>query len=314
MKKLLVPIVMVLSFLSAPSYATGCDIPFKLAGIDYKKTLSYNVIVVKTADANKVSAKYEIGTTDFKEVEKYIKTQSKGKTKIKFTFQYKVFSLPGTIDSYPIGMPGIENWAEAEKNFLTDSISASDPFVDYSKSDGVIIIPDSNFFSLAVAFDQPVVADGKSLYAVAFNMGSPYSLAHEIMHNLGLRDLYLHEGGYPVEGYSLMSMAFAGGPLLEYEKHLLGWMPEKDKICHISGTLETSLSSDSKRLIMVPLSPTELLAIQPLGSRVLIYSINSSIPNGYGPISILSNLKSNKSFTYKSITIKNMGKKVGVYN
>jgi M6 family metalloprotease-like protein len=314
MKKLLVPIALALSFLSAPSHAAGCDIPFKLAGIDYKKTLSYKVIVVKTADANKVSAKYEIGTTDFKEVEKYIKTESKGKTKIKFSFESKVFTLPGTVASYPIGMPGIENWEEAERRFLSDAISASDPSVNYSKSDGVIIIPDSTFFSLALAFDQPITADGKNLYAVAFNMGSPYSLAHEIMHNLGLRDLYLHDGGYPVEGYSLMSMAFAGGPLLQYEKHLLGWISEKDKICHISGTLETPLSSDSKRLIMVPLSPIELLAIQPLGSRVLIYSINSSIPNGYGPISIISNLKSNKSFTYKSITIKHMGKKVGVYN
>lgn len=293
-------------FIPKQANATGCDVDFAYPGIDYKKTVNYKVVFVKYANSPNLNYKDVAKLVDLKETTRYFQEESKNRTRVKFSVHKKVFTIGNSYD-YAIGFPS-DDFLAQESKFFDSVLAATDSSVDYSKSDGVVIITDYTSPPLAVALKEPKIADGRAIYGVGFNFSSPYLLAHEILHNLGLRDLYIHNSqDYPVGRYSLMSLGQLSEPLLNYEKYSIQWLRNEDIICHSGGNATYKLSTGKKNsLLVIPLGPSEVLAAEQRNKRVLFYYVNSDIPSGRGPISIIKNLKPGKSTDYLNFTIKHL--------
>jgi len=302
MKKLILAITFLISLIASPAKANSCNLPFLEEGVKKTGTINVQVLFVKYPDSPKVSNKYikeHLSMLDLKEVQNYFKQASYGKAKIKFTVHNKWVTLPNNSYDYGIAMQRSDNWLETETNYFKSVLAAADPAVDFSKVDSVFVIPDPRVFQVFQAFRDPQVADGKLLKGMMYNDSSPYGITHELLHTLGLRDLYGNINawgpGGGMEHYSIMSQYYGGTSITGFEKQSLGWMNPNDVICHTSGTTTVKLSSlDSKglKLALVPLNSTEMIGIEYrksekvdkyLGSTgVLVYYINPSI-RGTGP-------------------------------
>jgi M6 family metalloprotease-like protein len=162
------------------------------------------------------------------------------------------------------------DWREIEQNYFRAVLSAADSKIDFSKSDVAYIVSDPDLYPTYVQLSDAQVADGKSLKAVVYNQSSAFIATHELLHTLGLKDLYGNsnsgfgsQGG--MEHYSIMSQANGGTNLTGYEKYSLGWLGSKDVICQESGSLTVKLNSlDSKgtKLVLLPLNAQEMLGIE----------------------------------------------------
>lgn len=302
MKKLIIPIVFILSLISSPAKANSCNLPFLEEGVKKTGTINVQVLFVKYPDSPKTSKGYLkelLSTLDLKEVQNYFKQASYGKAKIKFTIHNKWVTLPANSYDYEIYEQRSDNWLETETNFFKSVLASADPVVDFSKVDSVYVIPDPRVFQVFQAFRDPQIVDGKLVKGMMYNDTSPYGITHELLHTLGLRDLYGNIGAFGpgggMEHYSIMSQYYGGTSITGFEKNSLGWMNPNDVLCHTGGSINVKLNSlDSKglKLVMVPLNGQELLAIEYrksekvdkyLGSTgVLVYYVNPSI-RGTGP-------------------------------
>lgn len=268
-------------------------------GLRSTGTLKYQVLFVNYPDSVKMPKGYTkqfMSQIDLEEVSNYYYQVSNKKSKVKFNIEYSWITLPNNSYDYRMHTHGEQDWQQIERNYLSAVVSAADPKIDFSKVDGIYIIPDPNLTPFYVALVDPIVADGKSLKAIVYNQSNSFQLTHELLHTLGLRDLYAKtdlwgpSGG--MEQFSIMSQFYGGTSLLGYEKYSLGWMSEKDVICQESGSISVKLNTfDSKgtKLVLLPINGQELLAIEYrknqgvdkyLGTTgTLIYSIK---PNLYG--------------------------------
>ena len=326
MKKLIAPLVMLLSLLSVPAQANSCTRPYLLPAADQSKrigTINVQVLFVKFADSGKKSKGYidqHLSNIDLNEMNNYVKETSQGKAKLKFIFHKKWVTLPN--NSYQYGVQGM--MSEQEENAYMDAIyNAATDKINFSKSDAIWAIPDPDISPFYIAFRNPLVADGKKMMMVMYNETNAYLAVSEILHTLGLRDLYSEVSFGPsggMEQFSIMSQYYGGTSILGYEKYSLGWIDSKDSICQESGSLAIKLNSlDSKgtKLILLPLNGQEMLGIEYRkkekrdrylgGSGILVYHINSSLfnsPNHSSPINpLFFGNKGNVNYSGISINI-----------
>lgn len=291
-----------LSFLNiAPTQAnnSACSIPFKDQTNKTTGNITYNILFVKYPDSPKYPKNYIKEQTQglaLNTVKDYFKGASQGKVKIKFVVHNKFISLPENSYVYEMwNMQGNPKWRELEQRFHRDVIASADPSVDFSKSNGTLIVSDPNLTGgPRIAFRDPVSADGRNLYSVFYDGADPNQMIHEILHTFGLQDLYNRESGFngpdqKVNQFSIMSQYFGGTNALGFEKYQLNWITDKEVICHTGGTLKVKLSSlDSKggkKLVLIPVGTNELVGVEYrkaekvdkyLGtSGVLIYNIKS---------------------------------------
>lgn len=297
MTKKLILITLLLSLISIPAKANSCNMPFLEDGIKKTGTINYQVLFVKYPDSSKKTKGYiknHISMLNLKEVSTYFQKASYGKTKIKFRIYESWINLPNNSYDYRMHTSGEKDWREIEQNYLSAVINASDSVIDFSKIDGVLIVSDPDLSQMYVALRDPYTADGKSIRAVAYNQTNSFATTHEILHTLGLKDLYETtdiwgpRGG--MEHYSIMSQYYGGTNMTGFEKYSLGWMSPNDVICQESGSKNVKLSSlDSKgtKLMLLPINGQEMLGIEYrknegvdkyLGSSgVLIYHIKSNV-------------------------------------
>jgi methionyl-tRNA formyltransferase len=137
MKKLIAPLVMLLSLLSVPAQANSCTRPYLLPAADQSKrigTINVQVLFVKFADSGKKSKGYidqHLSNIDLNEMNNYVKETSQGKAKLKFIFHKKWVTLPN--NSYQYGVQGM--MSEQEENAYMDAIyNAATDKIDFSKS------------------------------------------------------------------------------------------------------------------------------------------------------------------------------------
>jgi len=293
-KKLIPLFVLLLSLISVPAKATTCDRPYLLPAADQTKrtgTINVQVLFLKFPDSGKKSKGYTkdwINQLDLKEMNDYIKETSYGKSKLKFNINYSWVNMPN--NSYEYGVQGMMSEQE-ENNYMNAIYNSATDKVDFSKSDAVWVIPDPNTSPYYIAFRNPLVADGKKMMMVMYNETNAYLAVSEILHTLGLRDLYSDISFGPTGGmdqFSIMSQYYGGTSILGYEKYSLGWLGGNDVICQESGSRTVKLSSlDSKgtKLILLPLNGQEMLGIEYRkkekrdrylgGSGILVYHINN---------------------------------------
>lgn len=309
MRKTLLPLLLLINLvLISPANANSCVRPFLYDSADQTKktgTINVQIIYISFAESGKKTKKdikQHSSLSNFEEMNNYIKETSYKKAKLKFTINNNWINIPNESWKY-------DTYTEQTENAFRDEIiKFADPVVDFSKADVIWAVTDRDVKgSSGMAFRNPVVVDGKKMLMFWYTEYDPYLAVSEVLHGLGLRDLYAtlniwgQQGG--MEQFSIMSQYMGGTNILGYEKLSLGWMSRNDVICQESGSLSVKLNSlDSKgtKLVLLPINGQEMLGIEYRkkekrdrylgGSGILIYHIDNSLfnsPNQTSPINPL---------------------------
>jgi len=218
-----------------------------------------------------------------------IERLSGGKSKPELIFN-EVIDIPDTVgDMITLRMNQQNSYNQDETistwGFVRRIVSLSDQKIDFTGINGVILhgSSDSNQTGIAEAmmfqlnptrqWFRPVeTQEGKILNAVLMDKqyGSA-TIAHEILHLYGLTDLYGTQSG-PGDA-SIMAMISADS-LLNYEKWVLGWLPDTQVQC-INEKTEIDKSKVSTR-ISIPTNINDQLVViknDKAGTALIIESV-----------------------------------------
>lgn len=193
--------------------------------------------------------------------------------------------------------------------------------VDFSLTDALVVIsnPDAPSVSFGPAFVASPgfgiavpgreILNGTNSGADFLGWGGAGWLVHEIGHTLGLPDLYDFSPGTTgahrhVGEWSQMGLISGRGPeWTGVERWQLGWLDDADVVCAPpSGTLLAPVaplvgSGSAQRLILVPLSTTQVLAIESRRATgfdaglaqpgLLVYTVDAAVATGRGTMRVL---------------------------
>lgn len=165
-----------------------------------------------------------------------------------------------------------------------------------------------------------VTADGKEILnattsAHDINTWGSIWLNHEVTHTLGLVDLYAYDrkdasnsydtlrftGEYSYMGYNSFKANSPG--LTAWERWLLGWLDDEQVTCanpfkdgEINADLTPISEKGGKKAIVVPVGETRVVVVESRRAKgidknmtkpgVLVYTVDSSIQSGKGPIKV----------------------------
>ena len=235
---------------------------------------------------------------------------------------------------------------EAEwRTFISKTLETADSQIDFTKSDGVMIIldPNSSYLRLGYGLTDEYTVDGKKLSSVVLlgrayvqvGLRSPYLVIHELGHLFGLPDLYSYIDAFKtnqdstdtVAYFSVMNKAAVGGiGYFGWEKYILGWLDDPQMMCHKAGEVTGNLVSLTKtnglKMIAVPISSSQVLVVENRTKEgidkmipnpgIIAYVVDSSIEGGKNPIKVLNNkkpIKIGSSFIYNNVKIEVLKKK-----
>jgi len=205
--------------------------------------------------------------------------------------------------------------------YIEEAITLADPEVDFSDAQAVYVManPSARHISFGPGFtptnssfgirvDGNTVTNGATSGYDIKDWGSLW-LNHEAGHTLGLVDLYAFESNTNnysdthrfVGDFSLMGYITGKAPEpLAYERWLVGWLDDDQVICQQTNSETTTLTAieaaGGTKAVMVTTGRTSAVVVEsrrPLGydshlfkPGALIYSIDTSVPTGEGPIKI----------------------------
>ena len=223
------------------------------------------------------------------------------------------------------------------RTFVSKTLETADSQIDFTKSDGVIIIldPNSSYLRIAYALADEHIVDGKKISNVVMlgrafvRVGRPpYLVVHELGHLFGLPDLYSYQDSTDTADYfSVMNMAASEGVgYFGWERYILGWLDDPQMICHKAGEVVGNLIPLTKKnglkMIAVPISSSEVLVVENRtkegidkmisSAGIIAYVVDSSIESGKNPIKVLNNkkpIKIGSSFIYENVKIEVLKKK-----
>jgi M6 family metalloprotease-like protein len=228
---------------------------------------------------------------------------------------------------------------EAEwRTFVSKTLETAEPQIDFTKSDGVMIIldPNSSYLRLGYGLTDEYTVDGKKLSSVVLlgrayvqvGLRSPYLVIHELGHLFGLPDLYSFQDSTDTADYfSIMNKAAVGGiGYFGWEKYILGWLDDPQMICHkageVAGNLVPLTKTNGLKMIAVPISSSQVLVVENRAKEgidkmipnpgIIAYIVDSSIEGGKNPIKVLNNkkpIKIGSSFIYNNVKIEVLKKK-----
>jgi M6 family metalloprotease-like protein len=201
------------------------------------------------------------------------------------------------------------------QRYFADAVAAADPEVDFSGVDLVYIVPPPNASAYPRSSagvwnpEQAPFADGRSLRAVVTFGSTVYQrgykvLDHETSHLFGPRDYYSTVAGGTdqfVGFWSLMGEPVPGGDHFAWDKWRMGWLADSQVRC-VNGVgsadfvvspvetrggvkavvlrtgLRTAVVAEYRTLVGADASQCS--------SGVLIYTVNSALAGGAGPIRV----------------------------
>jgi M6 family metalloprotease-like protein len=206
---------------------------------------------------------------------------------------------------------------DQHKAYVQEAVTLAEPNVDFSNSHMVVVMANPNLDATGLQSGPALTglsytADGKS-FDNAATSGADLKvwgfkwLNHEAGHTMGLVDLYAFEGGQHrfVGGFSMMGYISGLAPeYLAYERWLLGWLDDAQISCQKHEDTTVALTAieleGGIKAVMVPTGPTSLVAVESrraLGfdtqltkTGALVYTVDTSIPSGYGPVQVLPNI------------------------
>lgn len=306
-----------------------------------KGATKFTVLFVDFADGGGLSpafAKSLFNNLD-PSIKRYFENASYGALKVKVEPHFTWLNLSGSSNSYisSNSYTGIDN--SSVRRIFAEAVAQADPKVNFSKTDAVLLVinPYLDNFTYSLPFtpsnsSEGIVADGKnivngSLISGMINWVPNFEslMIHEILHNYGLVDLYdfgiMGPGDDHFFGkFSPMSHAPTNAGPMGWEKYTIGWVKQNQVDCISKGSKKVQLSPISKRggkkLAIVPISANEVLVVETRratandeylpSSGVLVYSVDTSIFAGSGPVKLLNDrrpLAAKKSVTYKNVTV-----------
>ena len=211
----------------------------------------------------------------------------------------------------------------AHEEYIGDAIEVADPTFDFSQTDIVYVVAaktglisfSPNFRGVPGTF----VADGRNLGpAVTFGLDAYFwgrtIVPHETGHALGLPDLYAFSGDTHrfVGTWDLMGNVFTATDLFAWHRLKLGWLDPGQVVCvpaHAAATVQlaplgTSMVVDPpnspnpfRKAVFVRTGPTTGLLVENrqregndssiCDTGALVYTVDSSIATGLGPINVV---------------------------
>ena len=183
------------------------------------------------------------------------------------------------------------------------------PKIDFLAYDYIMVnMPRIGNTAFGERDDLAIPYKGKKInVALNISSASPYVLAHETAHLMGLPDLYTYGGvegpKNPAGPWDIMSSAGRSSGFLGWHRHKFGWLDDDRKTYINSGTHRlkiTSLNTSSGVSMIVipvddPVKPSKVFVIeisQPLRSKgkihdfvgVLVYSVDAKLATGRNPV------------------------------
>lgn len=252
---------------------------------------------------------------------RYLDKSSYGKYKLDLAPTRSWVRMPSAWSSYDIRR-GIK--AEVMRVYVQDAIdAASAQGTDFSDTDFVYVVADDNVpaqptVSQANTFDT-LRAGTREIRGAALVFGRRADSAtwqrgnfvHEANHLYGLPDLYNSENGASVEfagGWDTMSMAGISD-LMGWHKWKFGWLSSRQVECVSEpGTSTHSLkpigSPDGANIVAVKTGPSSVIVAEArtktgldakiCGEGVLLYTVNSRIETGRGPVRVVDSMPHSK--------------------
>ena len=210
---------------------------------------------------------------------------------------------------------------DLHRAYIQEAVALADTEVDFANMDAVYVMayPQAHAISFGPGFTAldksfGITVDGNTITNGAtsgfdINNWGFLWLNHEASHTLGLVDLYAFENNTNnyddihrfVGNFSLMGFIAGKAPEpLAYERWLVGWLEDDQIICQQTGDETTTLSAIEEeggiKAVMVPTGRTTSVIVESrraLGydtklvkPGALVYSIDTSISTGQGPIKI----------------------------
>ena len=224
------------------------------------------------------------------------------------------------------------------RTFVSKTLETVESQIDFTNSDGVMIIldPNSSYLRLGYAMTDEFTVDGKKISNVVMlgrayvqvGLRSPYLVIHELGHLFGLPDLYsFQDSTDTVDYFSIMNMAAVGGlGYFGWEKYILGWLDDPQVICHkageVLGNLVPLTKTNGLKMIAIPISSSQVLVVENRTKEgidkmiptpgIIAYVVDSSIESGKNPIKVLNNkkpIKIGSSIIYDNVKIEVLKKK-----
>ena len=231
------------------------------------------------------------------------------------------------------------------RTFVSKTLETVESQIDFTNSDGVMIIldPNSSYLRLGYAMTDEFTVDGKKISNVVMlgrayvqvGLRSPYLVIHELGHLFGLPDLYSYIDAFrtnqdstdTVAYFSVMNKAAVGGiGYFGWEKYILGWLDDPQVICHkageVMGNLVPLTKTNGLKMIAVPISSSQVLVVENRTKEgidkmipnpgIIAYVVDSSIESGKNPIKVLNDkkpIKIGSSIIYDNVKIEVLKKK-----
>lgn len=222
--------------------------------------------------------------------------------------------MPRPWSSYGIGRG---NSAETTRTYVQDALDAAreQQHTDFDDTDLLYIVADDNVPAAPTVSQASTFPDlrtgGRKIEAAALVFGRKEdselwqrgNFVHEAHHLYGLPDLYNVANGASVEwagGWDTMSMAGISD-LLGWHKWKLGWLGNDQVDCVGSGGTSEHLlkpvgSPDGARIAVARTGPSRAVVAEArtrtgldkdiCSEGVLLYTVDSSVPTGEGPVRI----------------------------
>jgi M6 family metalloprotease-like protein len=296
--------------------ATNVALGFPKMADRLRSTGSVNMIVL-FVDFSDVQAKgkpEELFAMVSPGAEKYYKDISYGRMNLVLEPHLAWLRLSQPSAHYGEGL----NSAEGHQTFIQEAVDLADSEVDFSKADSILVMapPQAEALTKGPAFagspDFGIHADGVVL-ANAVTSGSDLSfwgflwLNHEMGHSMSLVDLYDYNWNTPnyedlgkfVGNFGLMDAIDGKSPeYFAFERWQLGWLDDDQIACQLTNDATTTLSpietAGNIKAVMIPVSETKVVVVESrraLGydkaivkPGALIYTVDTSIASGQGPI------------------------------
>jgi M6 family metalloprotease-like protein len=243
----------------------------------------------------------------------WLHTVSYGRVTIDITEVPRWIRMPHPSTFYPYDR-GFT--AEDHAQYVRDAVTAADPTVDFAGYDvyDFVANQDAAAISFSPTFifgkDSGIVADGASIArGVTFGADASYwgykVFDHETGHTFGLPDYYAFQGSEQhrfVGGWDVMGDIAGQSPdLFAWDKWRLGWLSAAQIGCYdTTGTTDVTLTplerpnglkavvlrTGKNRVTVAEYRTNQGVDDASCGSGVLVYTVDSAIDTGDGPIRV----------------------------
>ncbi len=225
---------------------------------------------------------------------------------------------------------------EATRAFIQEAIKLAGKEISYDGIKAIYVIAPAHTPNLSspsfTAGTDGLDANGTIIMDGGVSGGMPDAarpgwLPHEIGHNFGLPDLYDHDtrrGNNFTQGFGVMAAGPYAPEMFAYERWRSNWLSDEQIVCVRRGSKTLLLTpiaqSGGIKAAMIRTGRNTALLVESrrasgydtrlLQQGALVYTVNSSVLSGHGPLKVISGPTSIPLSTGESVRVNNTSIKV----